>query len=160
MNGPGLVEIQVTRHHAYRKAPSGRGCVECRQPRYALEHIGHSESLNALGDGNRFAYRAMKTGWEQALTLALEASDLPRALERVTVEGLMCFPDRRRRDQGNHRFIVEKALGDALVTGGWLADDSWDHYEFGGLRMQHIKSESWTRLMLFPAVREPSGAAA
>jgi hypothetical protein len=63
----------------------------------------------------------------------------------------MCFPDRRRRDQGNHRFIVEKALGDALVAGGWLPDDTWEHYEFGGLAMRVERGESWTRLMLFPS---------
>jgi hypothetical protein len=39
------------------------------------------------------------------------------------VEGEVSFGDGRERDQGNHRVIVEKALGDALVRGGYLPDD-------------------------------------
>ncbi|HEX4305299.1 MAG TPA: hypothetical protein VHZ54_04630 [Solirubrobacterales bacterium] len=29
--------------------------------------------------------------------------------------------------------MLEKALGDALVEGGWLADDTPDHYRFGAV---------------------------
>ena len=154
------VEIQITRKHAYRKRPSGRGCADCGQAKYAIEHLGHSESLNALGSGNQFAYQNMKKGWQDALTLALEASGLPRGLGRVLVEGVMCFPDRKRRDQGNHRFVVEKALGDALVDGGWLPDDSWAFYEFGGLAHTYVKGESWTRLILMPSPAEVEAVAA
>jgi hypothetical protein len=146
--GPEPVELQITRHHAYEKGT--RGCAACRKAKYAQEHLGASGSLNFLGSGNQFAYQAMKKGWAEALTLALEASGLSKNLNGVLVEGVMCFPDRRRRDQGNHRFIVEKALGDALTAGGWLEDDSWDFYEFGGLARRYAKGESWTRLMVFP----------
>jgi hypothetical protein len=59
--------------------------------------------------------------------------------------GLCCFPDRIRRDQGNFRYFIEKALGDALVAGGWLefgglADDDWDHYEFGGMTREDLRA--------------------
>lgn len=151
------VEIQITRHHAYKKTP--RGCAVCSRAKYATEHLGHSESLQALGSGNQFVYQNMKKGWQDALTLALEQSGLPLNLDRVLVEGVMCFPERRRRDQGNHRFIVEKALGDALHAGGWLADDDWSHYEFGGLAYRHAPGESWTRLMIFPQASELAVAA-
>lgn len=143
------VEIQITRQHPYRK--TSRGCAVCRQAKYAPEHLGHSESLRALGSGNQFVYQNMKKGWEQALTLALEQAGLPKGLGRVLVEGQMCFPDRRKRDQGNHRFIVEKALGDALQAGGWLADDDWASYEFGGLAYRYENGQSWTRLVIFPS---------
>jgi hypothetical protein len=149
VNGP--VEIQITRHHAYKKRPSGRGCEVCGAAKTAVEHLGSSDSLNVLGSGNQFAYQNLKKAWAEALTLALEQSGLPRGeCTRIVVEGEMCFPDRRRRDQGNHRFIVEKALGDALVASGWLPDDDWSRYEFGGLSMVYAKGESWTRLVLFP----------
>jgi hypothetical protein len=72
------------------------------------------------------------------------------------VEGEVTFPDTGRRDQGNYRVILEKALGDALVTGGWLRDDSWDHYEFGGLTMRVWPGESATRLMIFPMNPRPA----
>jgi hypothetical protein len=66
----------------------------------------------------------------------------------VYVEGEMTFPDRHKRDQGNFRFIVEKALGDALQQAGVIADDDWDSYEFGGLSKTYEKGVSRTRLLL------------
>lgn len=157
------VEIQITRHHAYEK--TGRGCKACRKAKYHPDHIGHSDSFNGLGSGNQFVYQNMKKGWQEALALALDASQLPRGLSHVLVEGQMCFPTAHKRDQGNHRMIVEKALGDALVNGygdingGWLDDDTWEQYEFGGLTHLHRKGESWTRLMLFPQAVELAVAA-
>jgi hypothetical protein len=68
----------------------------------------------------------------------------------VLVEGECTFPDRHRRDQGNHRFMVEKAMGDALTTGGYLEDDDWSRYEFGGLAHRYEKGVSRTRLLVFP----------
>ena len=62
----------------------------------------------------------------------------------------MTFPNRIKRDQGNFRWMIEKALGDTLVGGGWLPDDTWDRYEFGGLTYKYEKGVSATRLMLFP----------
>lgn len=143
------VEIQITRHHAYEK--TGHGCAVCRKAKYHPDHIGHSDSFNGLGSGNQFVYQEMKKGWQEALALALDASGLPRGLGHVLVEGQMCFPTAHKRDQGNHRMIVEKALGDALVAGGWLEDDTWNRYEFGGLSYTYRKGESWTRLMVFPS---------
>lgn len=143
------VIIRVTRDHAYVKTK--RGCKVCGAAKTDPAHIGHSDSLNVLGSGNRFTYQAMKKGWTEALTLALGESGLQRGLQRVMVEGLMCFPTRTKRDQGNHRFIVEKALGDALTAGGWLEDDDWDRYSFGGLDCAYAKGESWTQLFLMPA---------
>ena len=32
------VEIQITRKHPYKKRPSGRGCAECGQAKYSIEH--------------------------------------------------------------------------------------------------------------------------
>lgn len=152
------VEIRVVRHHAYRKTP--RGCAVCRKAKYAVEHIGHSDTMGVLGSGNQFVYQNMKKGWMEALTLALSEVPLPRPCGRILVEGEMCFPTRVKRDQGNHRFIVEKALGDALQVGGWLEDDDWSRYEFGGLAYRYEKDESWTRLLLFPQPVESLAVAA
>jgi hypothetical protein len=57
-------------------------------------------------------------------------------------------------DQGNFRYFIEKALGDALVAGGWLADDDWDHYEFGGLAKTYERGESWIKLMIMPVAAD------
>ena len=44
----------------------------------------------------------------------------PRGLARVEASALLVFPTRRRRDEGNHRSLIEKSLGDAWSTAaGW-----------------------------------------
>jgi hypothetical protein len=42
------------------------------------------------------------------------------------------------------------------VEGGWLADDDWARFEFGGLAASYEKGVSRTRLLLFPS---PEGVA-
>lgn len=144
------VEIELTQHHAYKsKGPRTRGCAVCNEAKTHPDHLGAPPSLNVLGSGHVFAYTAMKKAWGELLTERLAASELPKGLAHVLVEGQCTFPDRRRRDQGNHRFMLEKALGDALVAGGWLPDDSWEFYEFGGLAQAYEKGVSRTRLMVF-----------
>lgn len=144
------VTLEVVRDHAFEKQAS-RGCAVCRGAKTAMCHAGAPPSMNVLGSGNQFVYQAHKKAWQEALIAQLEQADLARPVNRVVVEGEVTFPDRRKRDQGNHRFFLEKALGDALVTGGWLADDDWERFEFGGLAQAFEKGVSRTRLMLFPS---------
>jgi hypothetical protein len=145
---PEPVEIELVRHHAYKKTK--RGCAVCRQAKMHPDHLGAPTSFQAAtGSGNQFAYQNMKKAWQRLLHERLEASGLPRGLTHVLVEGQCTFPDRTRRDQGNHRFMLEKAMGDALVAGGWLEDDDWSRYEFGGLSAVYEKGVSRTRLMVF-----------
>jgi hypothetical protein len=54
----------------------------------------------------------------------------------VIVAAHLRFPTKRKRDEGNFRIILEKAMGDALVNGGWLPDDNPEHYVF-----QHVTIE-------------------
>lgn len=152
------VEIEHTLDHRFQ-AQQRRGCAVCGAAKTAVAHHGYPPSLNALGDGNRFAYRAMKTAWEARLIELIDGADLPRPLARVTVEGLLIVPDRKRRDQGNFRVILEKALGDALVEGGWLEDDDWPRYSFGGLEARYVQGEAGLRLILFPTPVEEVRAA-
>jgi hypothetical protein len=108
------VVIQITRLHAYKKGT--RGCKHCNQRKYHPDHLGHSESVNAILGGSHFVYQGMFDGWSEALTAALLETPLPRPCAGILAEGVMCFPQQYANgpDQGNHRFIVEKALGDAL----------------------------------------------
>jgi hypothetical protein len=171
---PEPVEILIRRDHAFRRRDtrvhekSGRtiqppGCAVCGRGKMHAEHLGAPPSLNEGGSGmNRMAFQALKKAWQAALTEQLEASGLERGLAGVTVEGLIGFPTRAERDQGNHRWMVEKALGDALVAGGWLVSDCFypvSRFEFGGLQAVHHPGESWIRLSLFPR-REAVEAAA
>lgn len=145
------------RDHAFVKGES-RGCClvgedgrRCALGKNRMTHVGVPQSLNVHGSGaNRFEYQNQKALWQERLTELLEAVRLPRPLARVEAEATLCFPDRRRRDQGNFRFILEKALGDALAEGGWIEDDDWAHYEFGALRRAYERGAAWTQVTLFP----------
>ena len=145
------VEVVLTRDHAFEKKPDkGRGCGICGGAKNARAHIGAPPSLNVLGSGNVFAFQAIKKSLSEALREGLEQTDLPRPLGRVLVEGECTFPDRKKRDQGNHRALLEKALGDTLTEGGWLTDDDWSRYEFGNLGTTYEKGGSRLRLTVFP----------
>lgn len=152
------VQIEHVRDHRFEKW-DGRGCglvkldgKTCGRQKNNPLHYGAVPSLNTSGSGaNRFAYQSAKKALQERFIELLEESELPKGLSRVLVEGEMCFPDRGRRDQGNFRYFCEKVLGDALVEGGWLEDDDWSRYEFGGLAHRYEKGETWTRLMIFPS---------
>lgn len=93
-------------------------------------------SFNAVGYRTHWAVgRKAKQQWQQDLETLLMAQRVPRGLARVEAEANIYFNERRRRDEGNFRVILEKALGDALVNGGWLADDTPDSYTFGTVRL-------------------------
>lgn len=172
------VELELRQHHPYKsKGPRTRGCGTCNQAKTHPDHLGAPPSLRILGSGNEYVYQAHKKAWQQLLAEALDRSGLPRGLGHVLAEGECTFPDRHRRDQGNHRFMLEKALGDALVSGspapgpdgreigphvmgGWLADDTWDEYEFGGLARRYERGVSATRIMIFASSVEPVVAVA
>lgn len=156
-----LVEIVHHRDHQLVKGPKGsRGCKHvmpdgrrCGKAKTDPLHHGPPPSLNVAGSGsNHFAYQVAKKRWQDMLIEKLAATDLPRPCASILVEGRCCFPDRRRRDQGNFRYFIEKALGDALVAGGWLVDDSWDQYEFGGLAKAYTPGEASITLVLMPVV--------
>lgn len=125
------------------------GCARCGAPKKDPSHLGAPESLNVFGSGDPMVWQGVKQRWEEALAQLLEGSDLPRGLERVTVEGFVSFGDAIERDQGNHRVVIEKALGDTLVREGYLAADTWSHYSFGNLELEE-NGRNEIRLVLFP----------
>lgn len=133
-----------------------QGCDRCGEAKGDRGHIGAPPSLNVLGSGDPSIYMGIKARWQALLAELLQASGLPRGLAQVMVEGEVTFPDRTRRDQGNYRTLLEKALGDTLVSGGgdiaggWLEDDDWQRYEFGNLAYRYEAGVSRTRLMVFP----------
>ena len=106
-------------------------------------------SLNDVaGQGTRYRWIAAKKLWYRDLAPALAAAGMVRC-DTVYVEGLITFPNRRKRDQGNYRAPLEKFLGDALQRGGYLPDDDWAHYQFGDLQAGYEKGVSRTQLVLF-----------
>lgn len=94
-------------------------------------------SMNATMYAHWSRQRTAKRQLQADLELLLMASRVPRPVEYVAASAVLVVPDRRRRDEGNYRTPLEKALGDALVNGGWLDDDTPDRFRFGDARFEH-----------------------
>jgi hypothetical protein len=130
------------------------GCARCSRAKNDPVHFGAPDSFNALAGRDPQVYRQLIETWANVLMPLLEQSGLPKGLGKVMVEGECSFGDLQERDAGNHRVMIEKALGDALVRGGWLPADTWSRYEFGNLARREVPGKNWTFLMLFPAEAE------
>lgn len=101
---------------------------------FELDVPGIPKSLNQVGSrGSRFAWQNEKKAWEGMLWTACTIAKLPRDLAFVHAVAILHPTTNRRRDEGNYRTMLEKALGDALQLGGWLADDSPEFFKFGSL---------------------------
>lgn len=97
----------------------------------SVELILHSTppSLNRLGTrGNHWQVTRAKKQLQTDLEGLLMASRLPRGLQHVTATVTLRFPVRRRRDAENHVWLIAKALGDACQAGGWIPDDTPEHF--------------------------------
>lgn len=132
-----------------------QGCEHCGKPKAHPDHIGAPESFNLFTHGSWAAYQTAKQRWHVVLEPLLARCGLPRGLAFVLVEGEVSFGDEKDRDQGNHRVVIEKALGDVLVEMGFLAGDKWHQYEFGGLQRIEEPGVNRIRLTLFPRAPAP-----
>lgn len=127
------------------------GCANCGKALADPDHLGAPESFNVFASGAWRPYQDAKKRWHEVLGPLLEASGLPKGLGHILAEGEVSFGDAQERDQGNYRVVIEKALGDTLVELGFLPDDTWARYEFGGLARRETKGVSRLRLMIFPS---------
>lgn len=110
-------------------------------------------SMNRVGSrGAAMAFHRQKRQWQKWIEHALMASDMPRGCASVTAHAVLRFPVSRRRDEDNYRSLLSKATGDALVNGGWLADDTPDQYRF--MAVEFTRGPSATLLTLDWKVRE------
>lgn len=92
-------------------------------------------SLNQIGFRSHWAVgRRAKQDWEQWLLIALLEQRVPKGLKSVSATATIRFKQRRKRDEGNHRVLLEKALGDVLQN-GWLDDDTPEQYRFGRVEL-------------------------
>lgn len=94
-------------------------------------------SLNRVLYQHWAQQRAAKVALQRDLGVLLMASPFPAGrAASVDASATIRFPTRRRRDEGNYRAVLEKALGDALVP-RWLPDDTPDRYRFGVVTFTH-----------------------
>jgi hypothetical protein len=101
------------------------------QRTFVLSYDDCPKSINAGGTGSRrhwgSAYKE-KRHWEGIWGMLLLGANAPRHMVRCEVEGLLEFKHANRRDVENYRSSLTKPLADALVSGGWLADDTNDFF--------------------------------
>lgn len=106
--------------------------------------------------GNHKAKRTLQADLVRLLLAAGVPQPIPGGRVRATAE--LLFPAPRRRDEGNYRDSLEKALGDALSPAPtkeervlglkpqhvWLADDTPEHFTFGAVTFGQTREEQWT----------------
>jgi len=103
-------------------------------------------SLNVVAHTHWRKYHGIKKLWQEFCEAALMEQAVPRHLASVRATAILAFPKDRSRDEGNFRFFVEKALGDALTNGGWLADDTAEQYTFGAITFTKGRKRTTIRL--------------
>lgn len=116
---------------------------------YELTLYETPKSLNTVGSrGSHWAYTKEKKKWEGLLGMALMVAKVPRHLARVEASAVLTFKQKRTRDEGNYRMMLEKALGDVLVAGGWLSDDDPERYSFGKLVFDPDRGDPLTKVAI------------
>jgi hypothetical protein len=88
------------------------------------------------GRGNPHGIARTKGKWEGIYGMLLLAAKVPRGLSVVRVNPQLQFRSKNRRDGDNFYFPISKPLGDCLVRGGWLEDDTPDHYQCERVRIE------------------------
>jgi len=132
-------------------APGGaiRGAKARGSATVALGYLPTSYNRTAHAHW-RTVHRAKQQLQRDLELVMLGAPGLPRPIPggRVEVTATLIVPDRRRRDEDNFRGPLSKSLGDALVNGGWLPDDTPEHYRFGEAVFEVVPGVRATRLHL------------
>lgn len=130
------------------------GCARCGKAKNDPAHLGAPESFNVFASGSWEAYQTAKARWHKVLKPKLRESGLPLGCGRIVVEGECSFGDEKDRDQDNHRVVMVKALGDALVENGYLPKDTWGMYDFGYLARNEVEGVNRLVLTLIPFAPE------
>lgn len=120
--------------------------------RVDLAYADTPPSYNTFMHAHWRTVRNHKQVWQLLFENLLTASPLrrlqPGESRFIYAEGILTFPLRRRRDEGNFRVVLEKALGDALTNGRWLADDTTEFYRFGKLLIEEEPGPARTLICL------------
>lgn len=111
-----------------------------RTETFVLTYSEVPKSLNAGGTGSRRHWSVghrEKRRWEGIWGMLLLERRVPRHAAKVYASAVIEVEDNRRRDVENFRSAITKPLADALVKGGWLADDTDEFFEFGVLKVRN-----------------------
>lgn len=145
-----IIEIVHERSCSFKKKPGTKHvCVNCGEHRLLPAHGCFSYQGNGRMIDHPRVYQAANVAWRSMWLSRLGLAGMPTGCSRIEVQGLICFPDHKNRDEGNHRFLIEKFLGDALQDGGYLINDDWSSYRFRELDLALPEpGRQWVRLVL------------
>lgn len=118
-----------------------------------LEYDDVPPSWNTTIYGHWRKQKKVLDRWKGIFADLLLLSRLPHLVDGehrriVVTHAVLRFPQYRHRDEGNFRVPLEKALGDTLVSGNWLEDDTPAFYSFGPLTFADEPGPKRTRLTL------------
>lgn len=118
-------------------------------------------SLNQVGSRGastnaHWAFTKAKQDWQGTLEQVLMLARVPRERAHMAVAGAtMRFPTpNTKRDSGNFSTLLEKALGDALVTYRAIPDDTARQFWFTGVEFEREKGPKRTTIVLWLIEKE------
>lgn len=124
---------------------------------YTLSYGETPKSLNAGGTGSRrhwaVGYQEKKR-WENIWHASLLEARVPKHMNCVTITAVLRFPTAHRRDVENYRSSLVKPLADALVSGGWIPDDTAEFFNLARLVIASERGRPMTMLTLYPECSE------
>jgi len=120
-----------------------------RSFKLAFSYDDTPPSFNEVGHtGNRWTWTKAEKQWRETFEMLLMSTGFPREWDQITAVVRLRFPTKRRRDEGNYRTLLEKALGDALVNGRWVEDDTPDHFVFERVHFEQQLGKAQTTIEL------------
>lgn len=106
-------------------------------------------SFNRVGHtGNRWSWTKAEKQWRETVEMLLMQTGFPREWDFITVNVRLRFKEKRGRDVVNYRTLLEKAIGDALVNGRWIPDDTPEHFEFERVHFEQQTGKPLTTIEL------------
>lgn len=97
---------------------------------YVLKYADTPPSMNTnVGKGSWRNFHREKKKWEGIFGMLCLKERVPKNCTVVKAKIFLRFRVTRKRDPGNFRTLIEKALGDALQTVGIIPDDTAAYFE-------------------------------
>jgi hypothetical protein len=121
-----------------------------------LEYGETPPSFNVVGTrGTHWPVTGAKKHWQRTLEQLLMAVGVPRyGMGQAFAGARLRFPSAHGRDSGNFSWILEKALGDALVNAGVIPDDTAAQFCFTGVEFERERGPDRTTIVLWLIEKE------
>lgn len=116
---------------------------------YVLKYADTPPSMNTnVGKGHWRKFHQEKKKWEGIFAMLCLKERVPKGCTVVHAKVWLRFRVNRRRDPGNFRTIIEKALGDALQAVGVIPDDTAAHFEVQAVELAEVSGPASTAITL------------